>query len=118
MKKDDFIRYQHMFLAAKDALQFVKGKGRIDLETDRLLAYGIVKALEIIGEAASKISIESRNKYPNILWQDIIGMRNRLIHVYFSIDSNQVWDTVTGDIPELLDQLEGILTDYTKDLDV
>lgn len=106
MPKDDLIRLQHMLDAAKEALSFAKNKNRKNLDDDRMLALSIVKSIEIIGEAASTVSKEFREKYKEIPWANIIAMRNRLIHVYFDIDLDRVWDTITDDIPSLITLLE------------
>jgi len=65
--------------------------------------------LEIIGEAARKISQETKNAHPDIPWKDITGMRNRLIHEYFRIDIEKVWDTVRNDIPVLITIIEPLV---------
>lgn len=80
MPLDDLIRVRHMRDAAIEALSFVVGKTRSDLVNDRMLVLAIIKELEIIGEAASKVSPETRERFVDIPWQDIVGMRNRLIH--------------------------------------
>jgi uncharacterized protein with HEPN domain len=98
-----------MLDAANEALEFVRGKGRPDLDTDRKLVLSLIKELEIIGEAAGKVSAEIRAQHVSIPWQDISGMRNRLIHVYFDIDLDVVWTTVTKDLPLLKTELEKIL---------
>lgn len=109
MQKPDRIRLQHMLDAANEALEFVRGKGRSDLDTDRKLVLSLIKELEIIGEAAGKVSTEIRSQHGSIPWQDIGGMRNRLIHAYFDIDLDVVWNTVTKDLPSLKAELEKIL---------
>lgn len=109
MQKPDRIRLQHMLDAANEALEFVRGKRRSDLDTDRKLVLSLVKELEIIGEAAGKVSAEIRTQYGSIPWQDISGMRNRLIHAYFDIDLDVVWSTITKDLPALKLELEKIL---------
>lgn len=109
MQRHDRIRLQHMLDAANEALEFVRGKPRSDLDTDRKLVLSLIKELEIIGEAAGKVSAEIRTQYGAIPWQDISGMRNRLIHVYFDIDLDLVWTTVTKDLPLLKTELEKIL---------
>lgn len=95
--------------AAQEALTFAKGKTRSDLNDDRQLVLSIIKDVEIIGEAASKLSKEVRDNHPEIEWLDIIDMRNHLIHVYFDIDLNIVWKTVSGDLPELIQKLVKII---------
>lgn len=74
-----------------------------------MLTLSIVKSVELIGEAASRISKECRDTHPEIPWNDIVAMRNRLIHVYFDIDLDRVWDTVTDDLPPLISALEKII---------
>lgn len=86
MRKHDIIRLRHMLDAAKEAESFVLGKSRTALDTDRMLVLALVKDIEIIGEAASKASEETRLKCPEIPWPDIVNMRNRLIHAYFDVD--------------------------------
>jgi len=78
-----------------------------------LLKYGktvraVIRSIEVIGEAASKISIEFRKEHPDVPWQKIIGMRNRLIHGYFDIDYNIIWQTVKENLPPLIEQLQSI----------
>jgi uncharacterized protein with HEPN domain len=88
-----------MIDAAQEAQAFVKDQIRQDLEQNRMLTLALVRLVEIIGEAASKITPEFRGKYPDIPWSEIVGMRNRLIHAYFEIDLDQVWSTITEEIP-------------------
>ncbi len=109
MLRNDRIRMQHMLDSARESVGFVQGKSRDDLGTDRLLTLGILKCIEIIGEAAARIDKETQKKYQNILWSDIIGMRNRLVHIYFDIDLDTIWKTVTQDIPPLIEELEKVL---------
>ena len=109
MRKDDRVRLQHMLDAANEALAFIHGRIRADLGKDRMLVLSLVKELEIIGEAASKISPETRGQNSAVPWQDISGMRNRLIHAYFDVDLDVVWGTVTKDLPLLKAELEKIL---------
>jgi uncharacterized protein with HEPN domain len=98
-----------MVEAAREALAFVENKTRADVEENRLLALGLMKSLEIIGEAASKVSREGRQAYPGIPWVDIIGMRNRLIHAYVDVDLDILWETVVHDLPSLIPTLETII---------
>jgi uncharacterized protein with HEPN domain len=102
MHNADLIRLHHMLDAAKEASSFAENKSRSDLKSDRMLTLSVIKAMEMIGEAASKISKECREAHPEIPWADIIAMRNRLIHVYFDIDLDVVWDTLTEDLPPLI----------------
>ncbi len=94
MQQNDKIRLQHMIEAAKEALSFANGKEKVDLENDRMLVLSVVKEIEIIGEAASKISQEVKDNNLQIPWKDIVGMRNHLIHGYFEVDLDLVWSTL------------------------
>lgn len=109
MFTDDEARLRHMRDAAKDALSFVENKTRSTLDTERMLTLSLVKCVEIIGEAASRITKQRQAEHPQIPWSKIVGMRNRLIHAYFDIELDIVWDTVTQALPPLLDQLETII---------
>lgn len=98
-----------MLDASRDAIAFVKGKSREDLECDRLLAFGLVHAIEIVGEAAARITKETQAKHPDIPWSDVIGMRHRLAHGYYDVDLERVWKTVQLSLPILVEQLTQIL---------
>lgn len=101
MRDEDRIRILHMIEAAEAVAQFVAGRKRNDLDQDRMLLFALVHAIEILGEAASKISPEARSAAPQVPWAAIISMRNRLIHGYFDTDTAVVWKTATGEIPAL-----------------
>ncbi len=109
MRKSDAIRMQHMLDAALDAKAFAQEYGRSDLDANRLLALGLLKCIEIVGEAASQVSSNRRSQHPEIPWQDIVGMRNRLIHAYYDVDLDLVWETIKTDLPPLITTLEKIL---------
>ena len=106
MKETDIARLGHMLDAAKEITFFVKDRSKDDLERNRILTLALVKEIEIIGEAASKVSHEAREQIPNIEWRDVIGMRNRLVHAYFEIDEDILWDTIVYNIPRLIEELE------------
>ena len=111
MRNDDRIRMQHMLDAAREAMAFAAGRDRSDLDTDRMLLLSLVKCIEILGEAASRVSGEARAASPNFPWRDIVAMRNRLIHGYFDIDPDIVWNTVSIELLELLPLLESLIED-------
>jgi uncharacterized protein with HEPN domain len=110
MRDDDRIRILHMIEAAESALSFVAGRERADLDRDRMLLFGVVRAIEVIGEAAGKVSDDTRIAASEFPWRGIIAMRNRLVHAYFDIDRDIVWETVTGEIPALLPSLPALLS--------
>ena len=95
-----------------EASSFALGKTKDDLNMDRQLLLALVREVEVIGEAASKISEESRKLSPEIPWSQVINMRNRLIHVYFDVDPDVVWDTVTMDLPILIQALQKIIRSH------
>ncbi len=109
MQKDDGIRLQHMLDAAREAISFTSGSSRADLDSNRMLVLSLVKCIEIVGEAATRIAEETKLRAPEIPWQDIMGMRNRLVHAYYDIDLDRVWDTVLDDLPAIIPQLEELL---------
>jgi len=110
MQVSDAVRLRHMLDAAREAVAFATGRSRDDLARDRVLTLALLKCIEIVGEAASKISPELRSLHPEIPWADIVGMRNRLVHVYFDVDPDRLYDTITGDLPSLIATLEGVLS--------
>ena len=109
MSPDDRVRLRHMADAAESALRFVKGRARADLDADEMLLFALVRAVEIVGEAATKVSVEARAETLDVSWSVIVGMRNRLVHAYFEVDRDIVWTTVTQALPPLLAQLKSIL---------
>jgi len=106
---EDITRLRHMLESAMDAVSFVQNRNRDSLETDKMLRLALVRCIEIIGEAASKVSRKSCDAYPQIPWKDIINMRNRLIHAYFDINLDTVWSAVTEDLPPLISELNKVL---------
>lgn len=109
MLKHDLVCIRHILDAAREALSFALGKTRLDLNTNRMLVLSLVKEIEIIGEAAGKVTEETKNKYKTIPWLDMVDMRNHLIHVYFEVDLDILWDTVVSDLPPLIEALDKIV---------
>ena len=108
MKEADIIRLRHMLDAAREALSFAAGRKREELDHDRGLMLILVREIEVIGEAASRVSKETREQLTRIPWRAIIGMRNRLIHRYNDINLDVLWYSVQNSIPELIEELETI----------
>lgn len=109
-KIDDLSRLLHIRDAATEAIDFASGRKRDDLNTNRMLTLALVKDIEIVGEAASRISAGCRARYPQLPWTQIIGMRNRLIHTYFEVNLGIVWQVVTNDLPTLIVEIEQIIS--------
>ena len=109
MRAEDRIRLLHMVEASQAALRFMAGHQRGDLQTDQMLLFAVLRAIEVIGEAANKVSEDVRIGNASIPWKAIVGMRNRLIHAYFDVDTEMVWETVQVEIPEILVKLKALL---------
>ena len=109
MRPEDRVRLQHMLEAAEDAVRFASGLTRADLDTNRMATFAIVRAIEVIGEAATTVTDETKQGYANLPWRSMIGMRHRLVHAYYDVDLDRVWDTVTVDLPPLIAQLRSVL---------
>ena len=86
MRNEDRIRVRHMFEATQSIERFMAGRNRPDLDADEMLRFAVVHAIEVLGEAANKVSDETRAIESSIPWNAIISMRNRLIHEYYDID--------------------------------
>ena len=94
---------------ARRAVTAVANRELTDLESDPILAAALERFIEVIGEAASKISTTTKTSAGQIPWQEIVGMRNRLVHGYASVDHNIIWDVVAGDLPAVIVGLEELL---------
>jgi uncharacterized protein with HEPN domain len=93
-KIDDLTRLKHIRDSTKEALYFVNNRTRQDLDPDRMLSLALVRLIEIMGEAANNVSEPCQAKYSKIPWRQIIGMRNRIIHAYFDVDLDIVWQVI------------------------
>jgi len=109
MRHEDSVRVQHMIEAAQAAIDFASGRQAGELASDRMLLFSLVRAIEVIGEAAGKVSEEVRRSSPEIPWAMIVSMRNRLIHAYFDIDREILWKTVSNELPPLLARLNALI---------
>jgi len=108
MPPDDLIRLRHMAETARLAIGFCRGRQRGDMNTDAMLRLAVLHAMQIVGEAAAKVSAQGRIEAPAMDWPVIVGMRNRLVHAYFDVDADILWETVMQSLPALLTQLEAI----------
>lgn len=98
-----------MLDAAREAAHLSSGKTKQYFEHDRLLQLALVHCVQTIGEAAARVSIEGRNTTHQLPWKQIIGMRNILVHAYFDVDLDTVWQVVKEDVPALIAQLENAI---------
>jgi uncharacterized protein with HEPN domain len=101
-RHDADVRLRHKLDAAREGVQMAQGKTRAALDADRPLNLSLVRLLEIVGEAASRVPARERAKYPGIPWAQIVGLRNRLIHGYDNVDFDILWHIVTQDLPPLI----------------
>ena len=97
-----------MLLAARNAVNFSEGLTLQQFKQDALHQNAVVKAVEIVGEAASRLSAKTKEELPEIAWDKVVSMRHRLVHDYFAVDYDIVWDVVRNDLPKLIAQLEAI----------
>ncbi|MHC4541503.1 MAG: HepT-like ribonuclease domain-containing protein [Planctomycetota bacterium] len=111
MFEDDNVRIRHILDAAHEAVSFAEGRRRVDLDADRKLNLSLVRLLEVIGEAARSLSPAFREIHPDLPWKKMVGMRDRLIHGYYDVNLDVVWETVTEDLPPLIAQMEKIIAD-------
>jgi uncharacterized protein with HEPN domain len=108
-RDEDSVRLRHMLDAARKVVEFAHGRSRTDLDTDEMLQLALVRLIEVLGEAAKGVSPDCRQAYPEIPWKQIAGTRDRLVHGYFDVDLDIVWEIVSADLPDLLATLEKII---------
>lgn len=109
MTPDDRVRLTHIAEALQNAIKFTIGHRREDLQTDIMLRFAILHAIQIVGEAAANLDAETRTRHPDLPWAQVIGMRHRLVHAYADIDQSILWRTATEAAPKLLTQIQAIL---------
>jgi len=110
MKNREYLDYlQDMLENAKLAIGFTAGMNYETFTKDNKTVYAVIRAVEIIGEAASNVPTEIRSKYPSLPWRDIRGMRSKLVHQYFGINMEVVWQTIQEDLPFIVKELKEIL---------
>ncbi len=105
---------EDMLCSAREALEFTEGMDFAMFCHDRKTFNAVLRSLEVLGEAAKKIPKPVRAKYPDLPWQEMAGMRDKLIHEYHGVDERIVWKTVREDIPPLIPLLERILREESQ----
>jgi uncharacterized protein with HEPN domain len=108
-RHDDETRLRHMLDHAVEAVEMCSSRIREDLDTDRMLNLSVVRLLEIVGEAASRVSESFRELHPEIEWRGIINLRHRIVHGYDAVDLDIAWRIIRDDLPPLIQQLEHII---------
>jgi len=112
MPPEDRTRILHMIEAAESAINFVSGRQRADLTSDQMLLFALVRAIEIVGEAAGRVSEATRETATGVPWNLIVSMRNRLVHAYFDVDNDVVWKTAIEELPALLPKLRALVQEH------
>jgi len=106
---DDRMRLRHMLSHAEEATRMAEGCSREDLDSDRKLNLALVRLMEIVGEAALRVSAEMRARLPAIPWPEVVGLRHRLVHGYDRVDFDILWNIVQYDLPPLIAELRQTL---------
>ena len=109
MSKDDLVYVGHMLDMARKAHGKTQGISRRQYAADENLRIALAHIIQVIGEAARKVSQKYRDAHPEISWKAIVGMRHKVVHDYLNIDEDIVWQTATQELPVLVSQLEGLL---------
>lgn len=107
----DKSRLEHILQAIERIMRYTKGKTFEDFIADDMMYYAVVKNIEILGEASNMLTEEFRNGHPQTPWKQVSGMRNYIVHEYFQVDNNVVWDVITNDLPILEQQVIGYLSE-------
>ncbi len=108
-RTDDSIYLGHMLDMTRRAVRAIESKTRAQYDEDDILRLGLTHLVQVIGEAARKVSDEFRDEHTEIPWRKIVGMRHRIVHDYMRVDEDILWQVVTNDLRALLPQLEAIL---------
>ncbi len=113
MPKDDSVYLGHMLDTAREARELVLGIDRSAYQQDRTLKLALAHLIQVLGEAARQVSDEIQSSHPAIPWEDIIGMRHKIVHDYLAVDEDIVWEVVATDLPSLIPSLERIIPSET-----
>lgn len=109
MEAEECVYFQHILDASRKVASYIHGVPYASFAANTMMVDAVIRELEIIGEAATKISDHTRVTYPDFPWNEMVSMRNFLIHEYFGVDEMIVWKTAQEDVPALQQSLEKIL---------
>ena len=108
-RRDPMVSVHQMLDHAIEAVEMSRGRTRADLDTDRMLNLSLVRLVEVVGEAASRVPEEFRALHPGVPWRQTVGMRNRLIHGYDTVNFDILWVIIEQDFPLLIEQIRAIV---------
>ncbi len=114
MSRNYDLYLQDIVEAADRIASYVEGMTRSAFEADQMRIDAVIRNLGIIGEAVKKIPDSIREKYPNVPWHNIAGLRNRVIHVYFNVDMDIIWDVVQSKLPPLSTQIQRLIKERSE----
>ncbi len=113
-KRNPMVYVYHMRDYARDTIELAQSHSRSDMDDNLMLRLALMKAVETVGEAASRVPDDFRSRYPQIPWQETRSIRNRLVHAYDRINFDILWDIIQDDIPPLIEQLEDLISKETS----
>ena len=113
-EKNDLAFIEHILDSIKAIKEFSRGIRKVELISSRLKQSAIVREIEIIGEAVKNLSEQLKSKYKNIEWREIAGTRDKMIHHYFGVDLNIVWNIIKKDLPVLRKKIKEIKEELTR----
>ena len=105
---------QDVLVAAERISSYIENVSQSEFEMDQMRIDAVIRNLQLIGEAVKKIPDSIRTDYPDIAWKEIAGLRNRVTHVYFDVDTNIIWDVVQFELPMLKTQIQHILNEISE----
>jgi uncharacterized protein with HEPN domain len=105
---------RHVLDHAREAVAVIQGRTRSALDTDRLFQLAVTRVVEIVGEAANRVTTQGRVRYAEIPWHEVINTRHRIIHGYDSADCDIVWRILTEELPILIAALERALPGHVS----
>lgn len=114
-ERDERVYLSDMLTAIRTVFEYTAGRSRSDLDDDPMLRDAVVRQLEILGEAAGRVTPPTRDAHPAVPWRGLTGMRNVLIHAYHRVDLDEVWRTATEELPGLLVVVEILASQGDKD---